>query len=190
MVNFAQRIDLLEGLQGGAADRKIADDWSYWEQAAKRYVKYFEDAADHLTDLAKEHYGVADTTREKVGEGTLNPSRSGSASYDSKSYSLILEPGHVYGFIANSKSGIPIALNVKRQGTSEFLGDKSVPPEAAGAEQAPLAPTTRVTVDKETEVDVNVFGMITEPTDYELYVYDWVKPGENPSADASTTPKP
>ncbi len=55
----------------------IADDWSYWEQAAKRYVKYFENAADQLTDLAKEHYGVADTTREKVGEGTLKPSRSG-----------------------------------------------------------------------------------------------------------------
>ena len=190
LVNFAQRIDLLEGLQGGAADRKIADDWSYWEEAAKRYVKYFENAADQLTDLTKEHYGVADTTREKVGEGTLKPSRSGSASYDSKSYSLTLAPGHVYGFIANSKSGIPIALNVKRQGTSEFLGDKSVPPEAAGPEQAPLAPTARVTVDKETEVDVNVFGMITEPAAYELYVYDWVKPGENPSADASTTSQP
>ncbi len=64
---------------------------------------------------------MADPTREKVGEGTLKPSRSGSASFDSKSYSLILEPGHVYGFIANSKSGIPIALNVKRQGTSSFL---------------------------------------------------------------------
>ena len=153
-------------------------------------MKYFENAADRLTDLAKEHYGVADTTREKVGEDTLKPSRSGSASYDLKSYSLTLAPGHVYGFIANSKSGIPIALNVKRQGTSEFLGDKSVPPEAAGPEQAPLAPTARVTVDKETEVDVNVFGMITEPAAYELYVYDWVAPSKNPSADASTTPQP
>ena len=54
-------------------------------KAAKKFVKYFENAADQLADLAKEHYGVADTTREKIGEGTLKPSGSGSASYDSKS---------------------------------------------------------------------------------------------------------
>ena len=36
MVNFAQRIDLLEGLQGGVAGRKLADDWSYWDKAAGR----------------------------------------------------------------------------------------------------------------------------------------------------------
>ena len=47
-----------------------------------------------------------------------------------------------------------------------------------------------MTVDRDHAVDVNVFGMIKQPADYELYVYDWVKPGENPSADASTTPQP
>ena len=187
LVNFAQRIDLLEGLHGGAADREIADDWSYWEEAAKKYVRYFENAADQLADLAKERYGVADAAREQVGEGTLTPSKTGSASYDSKSYSLTLQPGHVYGFIANSKGGIPIALNVKKHGTSEFLRDKA---DAASPEQAPLAPAAQVTVDQQTEVDVNVFGMISEPADYVLYVYDWVKPEEKPSADASATPQP
>ena len=33
---------------------------------------------------------------------------------NSQGHSLILAPGHVYGFIANSKSGLPIAINVKR----------------------------------------------------------------------------
>ncbi len=189
LVNFAQRIDLLEDLKGGVteADRKVAQDWNYWEEAAQKYVRYFENAADQLADLAKEHYGVADAAREQVGEGTLTPSKTGSASYDSKSYSLTLQPGHVYGFIANSKGGIPIALNVKKHGTSEFLRDKT---DAAGPGQAPLAPAARVTVDQETEVDVNVFGMISEPAGYELYVYDWVKPEEKPSADASAKPQP
>lgn len=192
LVNFAQRIDLLDDLKDGVAeaDRKVADDWTYWEEAAKKFVRYFESAADELAASAKARYGVGETTRDKVGEGTLAPRKTGSASYDSKSYSLTLQPGHVYGFIANSKTGIPIALNVKREGTTEFLRDKADSPEAAGPEQAPLAPTTRVTVDKETDVDVNVFGMITEPAEYELYVYDWVKPAESPSTDTSAPPQP
>ena len=55
---------------------------------------------------------------------------------------------------------------------------------------SPLAPATWVTVDETTPVEVNVFAMTKQPADYELYVYDWVEPGENPSADASTTPQP
>jgi hypothetical protein len=192
LVNFAQRIDLLDDLNRGTAeaDRKVAGDWNYWEEAAKKFVRYFESAADELTDSAKARYGVGETTREKMGEGALTPSKTGSASYDSKSYSLTLQPGHVYGFIANSKSGIPIALNVKKQGTSEFLSEKADRPDAEGPEQAPLAPTVRVTVDQQTQVDVNVFGMITEPAEYELYVYDWVKPAESSSAEPAATPQP
>jgi hypothetical protein len=47
-----------------------------------------------------------------------------------------------------------------------------------------------VTVDETTPVEVNVFAMTKQPADYELYVYDWVKPADSPSADASTTPQP
>ena len=106
----------------------------------------------------------------------------------------MFEPGHVYGVIAKSKSGLPIAMNITKQkhdaakdAPTEFLTGKIDPSKTL---VSPLAPATWVTVDETTPVEVNVFAMTKQPADYELYVYDWVAPSKNPSADASTTPQP
>ena len=61
------------------------------------------------------------------------------------------EPGFVYGFIAYAKSGVPIGINVKEKGSSEFLRDKQDPRETSERE---LAPTAWVTVTKPTPLEV------------------------------------
>ena len=98
-------------------------------------------------------------------------------------YNFVLEPAHVYGFIADAKSGVRIALNVNKQGTSEFLKDAKDPRPMSVSE---LAPTAWVTVSEETPVEINVLGWIDQPADYVVYVYDWTNPGETPSATTSS----
>jgi hypothetical protein len=187
LVNFAQRIDLLEDLRDGEVE--LSDDQNYWKDAAKKFVSVFADTDKNFVAFVEDSLRVTEPNRQEIGSGTLKPRKAGAASFDSKTHSFELEPGHVYGFIANSKSGIPIALNVKKQGTSDFLGAKADTQQAPGTAQAPgsgLAPTVWVTVDDKTQVEVNVFSMIADPADYDLYVYDWVKPAEAPTADTSS----
>jgi hypothetical protein len=190
MVNFAQRIDLLKKLSDGEINLDGAK--SYWSDAAKKFESFFATAKADLVASVAATNNVTKPDSEKVEEGTLMPREAGIPWFDSRKHTLVLEPGHVYGFIANSKSGLPIALNVKKQSTSAdeppvFLKAKA---DAQQAPVSPLAPATWVTVDERMTVEVNVFGMIKQPADYELYVYDWVKPAESPAADASAAPQP
>ena len=193
MVNFAQRIDVLEDLQGGvaAANQKVADDRNYWKDSAKKFVSVLANTKKNFVAFIEYQYKVTDPQRQEIG-GTLRPSKAGAATVDLQSHGLVLEPGHIYGFVVGSTDGTLIAFNVKKQdaskqGKPEFLKaeDTELPAPAS-----PLAPTTWVSVDKTTPVEVNVFGTIRKPAEYELYVYDWVKPAESPSADASATPQP
>jgi hypothetical protein len=94
-----------------------------------------------------------------------------------------LEPGHIYGFIADAASGVMIALNVKKQGTAEFLRDEKDKRQTSVPE---LAPTAWVTVKEPTPVEIGVLGMTARPANYTLYVYDWSEPGpDQPATDAS-----
>ena len=78
------------------------------------------------------------------------------------SYELESLPGHVYGFIADSKSGIPVALNVKKQ------GDVGVPARQEGPAREPDRCRRRrrsrrrrwVTVDKPTKSTSTCSSMI------------------------------
>ena len=65
---------------GGAA-HGIAADWSYWDQAAKRFINYF-DSATSFVALADERYGVSGAKQEEVGSGTLKPRKRGATSFD------------------------------------------------------------------------------------------------------------
>ncbi len=188
MVNFAQRIDLLQALTSGAVD--LDAQRSYWDKVAGKFTSVFDSAkADLLASV-----GLDQPAGEQVRTGTLEPRKVGASSLDSQGHAFVFEPGHVYGVIAKSKSGLPIAMNITRQkqdtakdAPPEFLKSKLDP---AKTPVSPLAPATWVTVEETTPVEVNVFAMTKQPADYELYVYDWVKPADSPSADASTTPQP
>ncbi len=59
LINFAQRIDLLDELRTGAAARELAADEEYWDQAAKKFVNYFASATNDFVALAAERYGVS-----------------------------------------------------------------------------------------------------------------------------------
>ena len=183
LVNFAQRIDSLEELRDGEVE--LTDDQEYWEGVAKNFTSFFDTAKADLVASVEDIYKV--TASPQIRSGTLKPNKAGAASYDSASYSWTLEPGHVYGFIADSKSGIPIALNVKRQNASkakpEFLKSENTDPQAP---VSPLAPAIWVTVDETTPVNINLLALIKNPANYDLYIYDWVKPTEAPPADASS----
>jgi hypothetical protein len=77
---------------------------------------------------------------------------------------------------------VRLALNVKKQGSSEFLKDAKDPRPTAVPE---LAPTAWVTVDAETLAEIDVLASTAQPADYALYAYDWTKPAE-PGAGAAS----
>lgn len=190
MVNFAQRIDLLDDVRQGAdvAEDRVKSYRDYWDSIAEKFDTYFESVEKSFTTLVADKFNVPEATRQDVGSGTLKPRNAGRTSFDLRTHSWTLQPGHLYGFIADSKNGIPVTLNVKKQGSSTYLKDETTSSQA-GAGSVPktssLAPATLVSVSEPTDVAIDVFSMISQPADYELYVYDWVKPADSPSADAS-----
>jgi hypothetical protein len=173
LINFAQRIDLLQELIDGTAEQNLAADKIYWQQAAQHFEQYFAAAAKQFVALTAERYAVGEPTIREIGQGTLRPKRADHYSFALETYKRVLEPGRLYGFIANSKGGIRIALNVKKSDSTEFLRDPKDPRQTAEPE---IVPTAWVTVNEATPVDVNVAGMISQPADYVLYVYTWEMP--------------
>lgn len=183
LINFAQRVDLLEDMLSGAVDQELAADQSYWKEAAQRFASYFEGANEAFVALAAERYGVSGVEKKEFAKGTLKPRKPGAMSFVSAMHSMVLEPGHLYGFIADAESGVRIALNVKKQGTTEFLRDKKDPRQTSVPE---LAPTAWVTVQEPTPVEIGVLAMTAQPADYTIYVYDWTNPAlDVPATDAS-----
>jgi hypothetical protein len=183
LINFAQRVDLLDDLLRGAAERQLADDQSYWKEAAKKFTSYFESADEAFVALAAERYGVEQGEKQITAKGRLEPRKPGTMSFVSATHSMVLQPGHLYGFIADAESGVRIALNVKKQGTAEFLRDAKDPRQTSVPE---LAPTAWVTVQEPTPVEVDVLAMTAQPADYTIYVYDWSNPAlDMPATDAS-----
>jgi hypothetical protein len=183
MINFAQRADLLDDLKNGVADRELVADQVYWDQAAQKFVSYFVVAAKAFVDVAGKRYGVNEPARNEIGGGTLEPRKTGSYSFVSQTYSYVLEPGHVYGFIADAKSGVRLALNIRKAGSDEFLRDAQDPRQESVPE---LAPNAWVTVKEPTTVEIDVSGLIAQPAKYALYVYDWNSQAGQPAAAAST----
>jgi uncharacterized membrane-anchored protein YhcB (DUF1043 family) len=187
MINFAQRADLLDDLRLGAAETALAADQVYWDQAAQKFVSYFVVAAKAFVDLTGKRYGVNGPARNEIGGGTLEPRKAGSYSFVSQTYSYVLEPGHVYGFIADAKSGVRLALNIRKAGSDEFLRDAQDPRQESVPE---LAPNAWVTVKEPTTVEIDVSGLIAQPAKYALYVYDWDSQAGQPAAEASTAAPP
>lgn len=183
MINFAQRADLLDDLKSGVADRELAADQAYWDQAAQKFVSYFVVAAKAFVDLSGKRYGVNEPVRKEIGSGMLEPRKTGSYSFVSSTYSYELEPGHVYGFIADAKSGVRLALNVRKAGSDEFLRDAQDKRQESVPE---LAPNAWVTVTEPTIVEIDISGLISQAAKYALYVYDWDGPAGQPAAEAST----
>jgi hypothetical protein len=90
----------------------------------------------------------------------------------SKACEYDVEPGKIYGFIADAESGVPIGINVKNKATSEFVRDSKDPRQTSELE---LAPTAWVTVTEPTTLEVTVWSFIAKPAKYELYAYEWPK---------------
>jgi len=184
LINFAQRVDLLKDLASGAADPQLNEEKAYWQEAADKFDihSYFESAAEDFTALAAQIYGVSDGKEQEIGKATLVPRQTGVTSFVSKTYSFELEPGHVYGFMADGKSGVFLGLNVKKKGSAEFLRDEQDPKKTSEPE---LAPTVLVTVKEPTPIDIDVWSSTPLPADYVLRVYTWVKPAADAAASAA-----
>ncbi len=191
LINFAQRIDSLEDLVDGEATKHLAADRLYWEAAAQKFDSYFEGAAKDFVALAAERYGVSGAKTEEIGKGTLEPRKAGAMSFVSASYDFEAEPGHVYGFIAEAKSGVLIGINIKKKGTSEFLRDAKDPRKTNEPE---LAPTAWLTVKEKTPVEIDVGSLTSQPAEYVLRAYIWDEPKTaetSGDADAAATaPQP
>jgi S1-C subfamily serine protease len=170
LINFAARADLIEALRDGDAEQKLALDEDYWNEASKQFDNYFTAAATAFVDLTRERYGVGDAPKiESLGAGSLDPGNTKSVKFvTSQAFPFKALPGHVYGFIADAESGVPISITVKRQGSEEFVRDKKDPRQVNEPE---LAPTAWVT--EPMELEISVWSLTELPADFELKVYDW-----------------
>jgi hypothetical protein len=194
LINFAARADLLDALRAGKDQDQLASERSYWEEASKNFASYFDNAAAAFVALARDRYKVSDAqtfelTRGKLGE-TL-----GKATFVKVPYVLDgaaqpgwkAEPGYLYGFIAYSKSGVPIGINVTEKGSTVFLRDAKDPRKTSERE---LAPTAWVTVNKATDLEVSLWSFTERPAEYVLYAYRWKLPDATGTADAATSQSP
>ena len=68
---------------------------------------------------------------------------------------------------------MPIGINVKRDGTDEFLRDAKDPRQSSELE---LAPTAWITVTEPTTLDVIVWSLVTQPAKFALHAYSWEEP--------------
>jgi hypothetical protein len=186
-INFAARVDLLTALNDGTAAEQLAAEDKYWDEASERlkFDRYFDTAAKVFADTTAERYGVEEPAKVvTLGEGVLDPGDSETAKFVQVTYPFKAEPGHIYGFIANAESGVPIVINVKKQGTSDYVRDKLDPRVTNEPELAPTA-----WVSEPMDIDIVVSTRTELPAEYELMVYDWPQP-QPPSAQADSATGP
>jgi hypothetical protein len=186
MINFAHRIDLLEDMISGEAEENVAQEQAYWDAAAKSFDRHFDGVVQQLLAAAKEQFGVDGETRTEIATGTLTPRRPGSWSLAVTTQDYVLEPHHVYAFIADARSGVRLALNVRKKGSAELLRDARDPQKTSVPE---LSPVVWVTVDETTQVDIDVLSTTDRPAHYALYVYDWALDTGAPAAEATSAAK-
>jgi S1-C subfamily serine protease len=182
LINFAQRVDLLRALADGKAADKLAQDQVYWDKTAKQFDNYFDVAVKAFKDLAAQRYNVGEGHDTLMGSGVLDSGDAKSFKLVQKTYTIAAVPGHLYGFIADAEGGVPIGINVKKQGTDEFLRDAKDPRQSSELE---LAPTAWVTVTAPTTLEVIVWSLVTQPAKYALHVYSWEEP-TTPAAGSPT----
>ena len=186
LVNFAQRADLLRDFDAGRAPEALTDEQAYWEEAGKRFDDYFDVAVAEFQGDAKQRYAVqAGEDSVLDSDGSLKPPASAkSRVFVSRTYAFQAAPGFVYGFIADAKDGVPIGISIKQNGA--FVREAKDPRKSFEPE---LAPTAWVTVTEKANLDVVVWGQISQPAGYVLHVYRWKIPGAGAqSSDASPAP--
>jgi hypothetical protein len=186
-INFAARVDLLSALNDGTAAEQLAAEDKYWDEASERlkFDHYFDTAAKAFADMTAERYGVEGSAKvETLAEGMLDPGEADTAKFVQVTYPFKAEPGHIYGFIANAESGVPIGINLKKQGTSDYVRDKLDPRQTSEPELAPTA-----WVSEPMDLDIVLSTRTELPAEYELMVYDWAQP-QPPSEQAGSATGP
>lgn len=197
LVNFAQRADLLSGLEPCEPDElatesrvcraegELVAHKTYWDAKGAQFDDYFNVARENFVKLAKSRYNVTDAKETVLADGAEAKLAGNGSSLKliSKTYVFDVEPGKIYGFIADSKSGVPIGINLKDRATSKFLRDAGDPRKTSELE---LAPTAWITADEPKTVEVVVWSLVAQPAEYELFAYEWREPKATPQADADS----
>jgi len=183
LINFAQRVDLLRELAEGKAADELATDETYWDKTAAQFDDYFQVAVKTFEDLARQRYKVGEGQDTLMGNGVLDAGETKSFKLVQKTYTLQAVPGRVYGFIADAEGGVPIGINIKKEGTDEFLRDAKDPRQSSELE---LAPTAWVTVSEPTTLDVIVWSLVTQPAKFALHAYSWEEPKTSSASPADS----
>ncbi len=182
MINFAQRADLLDDLKNGVAERELAADQAYWDQAAQKFVSYFVVAAKEFVDLAGKRYGVDVPARQgdrqrhaRAPQDRLIFVRVGrlTATYWSRAMSTASSPTPRAACGSRSTSEKRAATSSSE--TRKIRGRRACPS---------WRPAPGSTVAEPTTVEIDVSGLISQPAKYALYVYDWDQPAGQPAAEA------
>ena len=158
-INYAQRVDLLKELLEDNARTAVAEERNYWEKMAPQFDSLFEYSLAAFKELAALRYNVGEGKETPIGDGELDPNGK-TITLVQQTFKFDAVPGHVYGFIADAKDGVPIGINVKSEGTEQFLRDAKDPRQSSEPE---LAPTAWVTVTEPTKLDLIVWSLVGRP---------------------------
>jgi Trypsin-like peptidase domain len=184
-INYAQRVDLLKELGENNARKEVDTDQSYWDKMAAQFDDRFGLAVAALKDLATSRYNVGTGAETRIGGGVLDPGNSRSIKLVQQTFEFDALPGHVYGFIANAEGGVPIAINVKKNGTDEFLRDAK---DKRQSSEPDPAPTAWVTVSEPTKLDVTVWSLTKLPAKFSLHAFTWEQPKTASASPADSQP--
>ena len=185
-INYAQRVDLLKELREDKDARKeMAVDHDYWDKMAAQFDNLFDLSLVAFKDLAKSRYKVGTGQEKALGEGVLDPGSSKSIKLVQQTFQFDALPGHVYGFIADAESGVPIAINLKKAGTDQFLRDAQDKRQSSEPDQAP---TAWLTVSEPTTLDVTVWSLTSLPAKFSLSAFTWEEPKTASASPADSQP--
>jgi V8-like Glu-specific endopeptidase len=172
-INYAQRVDLLKELTEANARNSFAADQSYWDTMAAQFDNLFEMSLAAFKDLAASRYKVGDGKETPIGDGVLDPGSDKAIKLVQQTFTFDAVPGQIYGFIGDAESGVPIAINVKKAGTDEFLRDARDPRQSSEPDQAP---TAWVTVSEPTKLEITVWSLTRLPAKFSLRAFTWEEP--------------
>jgi hypothetical protein len=184
-INYAQRVDLLKQLEEDSARKETDTDHSYWEKMAAQFDNLFAFSLAAFKELAASRYKVGEGKETPVGDGELDPGSDKAIKLVQQTFTFDAVPGQIYGFIADAQSGVPIAINVKKAGTDEFLRDAKDDRQSSEPAQAP---TAWVTVSEPTKLDVTVWSLTRLPAKFSLRVFTWEEPTTSEAPPAGSQP--
>jgi hypothetical protein len=179
-LNYAQRADVLRNLIKGRSADSLKKDQAYWASRIEEIDTYFAPISTAFAgDTAKrfEVDGSPEALPVRTGEIVVPKGDHGcelkAKVFAEQVQEFNLEPGFIYGFIAESSTPLNIRLNDEQR--------------TVGVPRRGPLPGSWLRVESQMKVSATVWLLTESPIPYKLHVYRWKLPASSPATNEPTT---